>query len=67
MSDLGWQRHMDDQDRVEWLTALCVQRTRDEYGALRYFITDGQTGDWLGGAHDTADAAFAEIDCMRAS
>ena len=65
MPDLGWSNYMEQQEKTEFLNALSVQKTQDEFGKDRYFVTDGTTGDWIGDAFDNSDAAFEEIDAIR--
>lgn len=65
MPDLGWQRYIDNQEEIAFLSALTVERTQDEFGNYRYYVCDGLTGDWIGDPFYTADGAFEEIERMR--
>lgn len=66
MPDMGWTDRQAGFDKAKWLESLTVQKTVDEFGNPRYFITDWN-GDWIGDAFETAEFAFDEIDKMRRS
>jgi len=52
------------QHRAEYLAALHVAHTRDEFGQDRYFVADIHE-DWIEGPWDTIDFATDEIARMR--
>jgi hypothetical protein len=51
----------DDDGYQEFLSTLTVEKTQDEFGKNRFFVT-GPDGDWLGDPFDTEEAAWELID-----
>ena len=51
-------------ERAEYLAALHIEHTKDEFGQDRFFVADIHE-DWVEGPFDTRDLAQGEIDAMR--
>jgi len=48
------------QERADYIAALHVEHTKDEFGQDRWFVADIHE-DWIEGPYDTRDLAWAYI------